>query len=459
MKRDATDSNSRSQSRRYQYTKVLDNRKHPIRGLWRRGGKFLARITVEDDAGKKEVKWVPLKATTPGAAQDEFRTVLVERKENRLRHIGRCPTLADYWETTYLPALLLSGKKPDTVTTEKVHMGKWVGAIGHLHLDKIRPSHVNTQLLALKAAGLSSRTRNLSLIELRNVLKAAKVDGFINTLPVDGIAWEDVETKQRPLYTRDEIELFCEAARTASKNGEQFGEYFRLLALTGAREQEALKIRWTDVHFDQRRLCAHGHLVDEPDRQDCPDCGSRELAALGSITIGADADTKNREARTVDFNQGLYAHLRNMERRRAPDSQWLFPSPQRGDRDEHAKTFRETLLLTRQVGGAICGDCGKTTFGENIVVCSRCESENVQSRKPALSEKLQKIGFHDNRHHFISMCVMSGVDFMTIAKWVGHKDGGVLIGKVYGHLADEHRRRMAQKVTFGPVFFEAAASF
>jgi hypothetical protein len=31
---------------------------------------------------------------------------------------------------------------------------------------------------------------------------------------------------------------------------------------------------------------------------------------------------------------------------------------------------------------------------------------------------------------------MSGIDFMTIAAWLGHKDGGTLIGKVYGHLLD-----------------------
>jgi hypothetical protein len=43
-----------------------------------------------------------------------------------------------------------------------------------------------------------------------------------------------------------------------------------------------------------------------------------------------------------------------------------------------------------------------------------------------------------------------GVDFMTIAAWVGHRDGGVLIGKVYGHLANEHRKAMAQRVNMGP---------
>jgi hypothetical protein len=41
---------------------------------------------------------------------------------------------------------------------------------------------------------------------------------------------------------------------------------------------------------------------------------------------------------------------------------------------------------------------------------------------------------------------MAGIDYMTIAKWLGHQDGGILVGKVYGHLSDEHRKRMAQRL-------------
>src|SRR6266540_4106965 len=104
MKRKATQSKSgsSSSSRRYSYTKVLDNRKHPVRGLWRRNGQFVARITVEDDGGRKSVKWVPLEhASTTAEAQEEFRKLLVERGENRLRHIGRCPQFAQYADETY----------------------------------------------------------------------------------------------------------------------------------------------------------------------------------------------------------------------------------------------------------------------------------------------------------------------------------------------------------------------
>jgi len=43
---------------------------------------------------------------------------------------------------------------------------------------------------------------------------------------------------------------------------------------------------------------------------------------------------------------------------------------------------------------------------------------------------------------------------MTIAKWVGHQDGGVLIGKVYGHLSNEHAQRQAQRIVFSPAVLE-----
>jgi hypothetical protein len=53
---------------------------------------------------------------------------------------------------------------------------------------------------------------------------------------------------------------------------------------------------------------------------------------------------------------------------------------------------------------------------------------------------------------------MSGIDFMTIARWVGHKDGGILIGKVYGHLSNEHAQLQAARMNFGPVALANAAN-
>ena len=55
---------------------------------------------------------------------------------------------------------------------------------------------------------------------------------------------------------------------------------------------------------------------------------------------------------------------------------------------------------------------------------------------------------HTLRHLFATRCIESGVDIPTVARWLGHKDGGALAMKTYGHLRDQHSVNMAQKVSF-----------
>jgi integrase len=226
-------------------------------------------------------------------------------------------------------------------------------------------------------------------------MKRAKRDGFLKTLPTADIEWQKSDTKKRELVAPVELDTICETAKEASKNGRQLADYLRFLAYSGARRNEALTLRWQDVDFDRKQL-----------------------------TIGADGSAKNRKPRHVDVIPALEAHLRDMFSRRAPDSQWLFPSPQRGEQDIAARSFMESLRLTRDL----------------------------------LPDKLKRVGFHDCRHFFISFCVMSGVPAMTIAAWVGHADGGLLIGKVYGHLNDEHRRAQAARVVFTPTVMAEQAT-
>lgn len=54
----------------------------------------------------------------------------------------------------------------------------------------------------------------------------------------------------------------------------------------------------------------------------------------------------------------------------------------------------------------------------------------------------------DLRHLFATRCIESGVDIPTVSRWLGHKDGGALAMKVYGHLRDHHSVEMAKKVRF-----------
>lgn len=61
---------------------------------------------------------------------------------------------------------------------------------------------------------------------------------------------------------------------------------------------------------------------------------------------------------------------------------------------------------------------------------------------------LARITHHDLRHLFATRCIESGVDILMVSRWLGHKDGGALAMKTYGHLRDQHSAAMAQKVSF-----------
>ena len=77
----------------------------------------------------------------------------------------------------------------------------------------------------------------------------------------------------------------------------------------------------------------------------------------------------------------------------------------------------------------------------------------IQSSKTAIGTACKKAGLphfthHSLRHFFCSNAIEAGADFKVIAGWLGHKDGGILVAKTYGHLRGEHSAMMAKRMTF-----------
>jgi integrase len=77
----------------------------------------------------------------------------------------------------------------------------------------------------------------------------------------------------------------------------------------------------------------------------------------------------------------------------------------------------------------------------------------VAECQKAMNRAINKIGMkrithHDLRHFFATRCIEAGVDIPTVSRWLGHKDGGVLAMKTYGHLRDEHDQAQAERVSF-----------
>jgi integrase len=61
---------------------------------------------------------------------------------------------------------------------------------------------------------------------------------------------------------------------------------------------------------------------------------------------------------------------------------------------------------------------------------------------------IQRITTHALRHLFGTACLEAGVDVRTVAGWLGHKDNGALLLKVYSHIRDQHESEMIRKVRF-----------
>ena len=380
----ATANTKRPVKHRYRFTIVKDSRNRKVRGLWRRGEKLYMQTRV---SGERSARRVPLKSTTLEAARAEMADIKKQKRIEGLPDTGLRPRFSDY-ANKYLEfhrTASDSGKKARTTDREGHSLVHWKAAIGNVRLDKITKPMITNVIKSRLAAGIKPRTVNIDVIVLRNVLNEARDDGLVVRLPTDGIKPRKVKTPVRPMLTPAQFGELCKGAAECGKNHVQVLDYLRLLAYSGARRDEALALKIDDVDFDRK-----------------------------SLRIGTDGCSKNSKARYVDFNPELEAHLKEMAVRRAPDSEWLFPSPQRGKTDKPTKTFRDS-------------------FGA--------------ARKKA---RLPWVGFHDLRHYFASMAVMAGIDFKTIAEWLGHQDGGMLVGKVYGHLLPEHRKRMAERLVFQP---------
>lgn len=65
---------------------------------------------------------------------------------------------------------------------------------------------------------------------------------------------------------------------------------------------------------------------------------------------------------------------------------------------------------------------------------------------------------HSLRHYFATCAIESGVDIPTVARWLGHCDGGALLMKTYAHLQQTHSMEQMKRVNFSPAQMPVAAA-
>lgn len=242
--------------------------------------------------------------------------------------------------------------------------------------------------------GLKNRSINLELTLLRSIYSHAIECKFASENPAMVVTNLTEPRDEKWCPSVQELQkLVDEAEKTASALVLVPWLWFR--AYSGTRPKESVFLEWADIDFLNNRI---------------------------SIRPKVGNQLKNSAVRYVEIHPELkpillkwkmdWDEVFDKRHKRHPDEQcpphdWVFFNP-------HAQ-------LDRAVGFRKC-------------FC--------KARKNA---GIPKMTSHTLRHYFISQAVMSGVELLTIAKWVGHI-GTKMIERVYGHLRPDYRLDQMSKV-------------
>jgi hypothetical protein len=455
------------------WQKVEDEHKPPrrVRGLWRRYDTLYAMLNANDGKqyfyplhGATTVPQAILKRQALKQLQQEGKLLPpsqiaakeAEAAQKALQEIEAA-------DETNLPAFTVSdaivgyrhdrdllGKKNEgTGNREDSGFRFWVNGYGDALFEYVTSGTLHDfstwRMECAKEQGINLEGRGIDLdvLALQHVQEWAKLKELV---PETMLNWKWKKLAGVPekdeLLTPEQMSELCNAAlvdpdavdlidkrwanRRAAQiaSGQQFYDYMRLLQHAGGRKKETTLQRWTNVTW--RRIAA------------CDGDGGDEIKK-GEVVPGnlffpgkyAKAGAgKPAEDRWVDFHQDLEDHLRAMYERRDTTTDWMFPS--------------------RLVDGSLSEDHVRRFDLYLNKAKARLRREYYDKHpdtKKSESFWFDRVSFQWFRHYFISHAVMAHIDYKTIAYWVSHRDGGVLIGKLYGHWDKTHGRQMSARLT------------
>ena len=158
-------------------SKVLNGRKQAIRGLWKRGDRYYAQLSVENPfTGIKKMKRVPLRdkdsnpVTTDAGCHGDGPGEKIKQDRDNLPVLPRQSKLSAYVVDYFLA--IGESKKAGTIEKEKTILERWTEKYGDMRIDQIKRVHVNRFIEARLKEGVSPRTINLDIIGLRVVAQA-----------------------------------------------------------------------------------------------------------------------------------------------------------------------------------------------------------------------------------------------------------------------------------------------
>jgi integrase len=354
----------------------------------RANGTWEARLSYIDPASGRR-RSVSLYAPTVEAIPaklDEARGRIKEQVPVR-DSSQRLADWIEYWSVTSLEA---SSRKESTKALYRNLARKHLSPApwGATSLDKLRKTHIDGLVVALRKQGLSDSTVRQAYTVLRAALDDAVLDGLMARNPCTLVKRPGVERCEARHLDANTVAAILTAAE-----GLRYRPVLVLIAATGLRRGEALGLRWQHLNLNGGTLKVRA-----------------TLGRVGDELVITDPKSP-RSRRTIPLSPAVVSLL---------------------------KAHRVAQAAERLHACSRSSDTGlvfTTEFGTPV------EPRNILRtiELAAVKAGVEGVGVHTLRHSAAVAWLEAGVHIKAIAALLGHSSISIT-GDIYGHTSDATTR-------------------
>ena len=255
------------------YVKKVKNSKGKVKeSIW---------ISFYDKNEKRIRKSLKLENTTANWKEAELiRAKLLLQKKNAVFIENKVPTLDEFKVKSF--EMNEGTRSHNTQNDYKISYDKHIGPkLGHLRLDKIKPSHIRLWQSNLAKVVSARRVRNVRAV-LSGIIRNAMEDEIITKSPLSIVRGVKVQKTEIHPFSLDEIKMILENSKGQDRN------FFALAFLSGMRSGEMIGLKWSDINFFKS-----------------------EINIKRSRKMGVDGKTKTESSnRTIDILDALIPYLK-----------------------------------------------------------------------------------------------------------------------------------------------------
>lgn len=279
----------------------------------------------------------------------------------------------------------------NTWLRDERRMPTMIAFFGAKKLYVITSADVNRYVDLRIKAGMSARTINLEVNLLSSMFQYAISERYAYENPLKQVKRLKTVQVDQPIPSNEQLRALIDAS-FKTETGLELATWIIFRGYTGTRPAESFFAEWRDIDF------ANGLVMIRPKVGNPLKKGAMRAVPMHSELKSA-------------LLQWRAAWEQRFSGRKKPPHDWVFFSPRLPER--RCQRFEKTYPRAQRLAGL---------------------TEHMTS--------------HCLRHFFISRAVEAGINFLVIAKWVGHSSTK-MIEQVYAHLSPQFKDGEMKKLQLG----------